>query len=90
MPDKFLRLRAGDRREALAVAAAASGRPVHLLEKDDMNGLRPLVSRRRVDLAKPHTAAESIITNIRHLRKSRTTPTARQAHAHAHADRFRP
>ena len=34
MSDKFLRLRAGDRREALAVAAAASGRPVHLLEKD--------------------------------------------------------
>lgn len=34
MPDAFLRLPAGDRREALAVAAAASGRPVHLLEKD--------------------------------------------------------
>lgn len=34
MPDAFLRLPAGHRREALAVAAAASGRPVHLLEKD--------------------------------------------------------
>jgi predicted nucleotidyltransferase component of viral defense system len=34
MPEEFLRLPAGDRREALAVAAAASGRPVHLLEKD--------------------------------------------------------
>lgn len=34
MPDAFLRLPADDRREALAVAAAASGRPVHLLEKD--------------------------------------------------------
>jgi hypothetical protein len=34
MPDTFLRLPAEDRREALAVAAAASGRPVHLLEKD--------------------------------------------------------
>jgi len=34
MPDAFLRLPAADRREVLAVAAAASGRPVHLLEKD--------------------------------------------------------
>lgn len=34
MPDAFLRLPPEDRREALAVAAAASGRPVHLLEKD--------------------------------------------------------
>ena len=34
MPDAFLRLPPEDRREALAVAAAASGRPAHLLEKD--------------------------------------------------------
>ncbi len=34
MPDAFLNLSAADRREALAVAAAASGRPLHLLEKD--------------------------------------------------------
>lgn len=34
MPDAYFRLPADDRREALAVAAAASGRPVHLLEKD--------------------------------------------------------
>lgn len=34
MPETFLKLSPGDRREALAVAAAASGRPVHLLDKD--------------------------------------------------------
>ena len=34
MPESFLRLSPDDRREALAVAAAASGRPPHLLEKD--------------------------------------------------------
>jgi len=34
MPETFLKLSATDRREALAVAAAASGRPLHLLEKD--------------------------------------------------------
>ena len=34
MPEIFLGLPPGDRREALAVAAAASGRPVHLLDKD--------------------------------------------------------
>lgn len=34
MPDEFLRLSIADRREALAVAAAASGRPLHLLDKD--------------------------------------------------------
>ena len=34
MADEFLRLSAPDRREALAVAAAASGRPLHLLDKD--------------------------------------------------------
>jgi hypothetical protein len=34
MPDAFLSLSAADRREALAVAAAASGRPLHLLDKD--------------------------------------------------------
>jgi hypothetical protein len=34
MPDAFLTLPASGRREALAVAAAASGRPVHLLDKD--------------------------------------------------------
>lgn len=34
MADAFLKLDAADRREALQVAAAASGRPVHLLEKD--------------------------------------------------------
>ncbi len=34
MPEKFLKLSASDRREALAVAAAASGRPLHLLDKD--------------------------------------------------------
>jgi hypothetical protein len=34
MPDAFLQLPRGDRREALAVATAASGRPMHLLEKD--------------------------------------------------------
>jgi len=34
MPEKFLQLSTTDRREALAVAAAASGRPLHLLEKD--------------------------------------------------------
>lgn len=34
MPETFLQLSPGDRREALAVAAAASGRPVHLLDKD--------------------------------------------------------
>jgi hypothetical protein len=34
MPDAFLTLSAADRREALAVAAAATGRPVHLLDKD--------------------------------------------------------
>ena len=33
MPD-FFALSAADRREALAVAADASGRPIHLLEKD--------------------------------------------------------
>lgn len=34
MADEFLRLSAPDRREALAVAAASSGRPLHLLDKD--------------------------------------------------------
>lgn len=34
MGDAFLSLSAADRREALAVAAAASGRPLHLLDKD--------------------------------------------------------
>lgn len=34
MPDAFLKLSAADRREALAVAAATSGRPLHLLDKD--------------------------------------------------------
>ncbi len=34
MADAFLALSAEDRREALAVASAATGRPVHLLEKD--------------------------------------------------------
>jgi Nucleotidyl transferase AbiEii toxin, Type IV TA system len=34
MADVFLSLSAGDRRDALAVASAASGRPTHLLEKD--------------------------------------------------------
>ncbi|WP_184717357.1 nucleotidyl transferase AbiEii/AbiGii toxin family protein [Caulobacter sp.] len=34
MADAFLALSADDRREALAVASAAAGRPVHLLEKD--------------------------------------------------------
>lgn len=34
MPDLFLKLPAGDRREALGVAAASSGRPLHLLDKD--------------------------------------------------------
>jgi predicted nucleotidyltransferase component of viral defense system len=34
MPDVFLKLSAADRREALAVAAAVSGRPLHLLDKD--------------------------------------------------------
>lgn len=34
MPDTFLKLSAADRREALAVAAAGSGRPIHLLDKD--------------------------------------------------------
>ncbi len=34
MPDAFLSLSAADRREALAVAAAALGRPLHLLDKD--------------------------------------------------------
>lgn len=34
MPDAFLSLSKADRREALAVAAAASGRPLHLLDKD--------------------------------------------------------
>lgn len=34
MADAFLALLADDRREALAVASAATGRPVHLLEKD--------------------------------------------------------
>ena len=34
MPEAFLKLSASDRREALAVAAAASGRPLHLLDKD--------------------------------------------------------
>ena len=34
MPETFLKLSASDRREALAVAAAASGRPLHLLDKD--------------------------------------------------------
>ncbi|MBN9662125.1 MAG: hypothetical protein J0H49_28270 [Acidobacteria bacterium] len=34
MPDVFLKLPAADRREALAVAAADSGRPIHLLDKD--------------------------------------------------------
>ena len=34
MPEIFVKLSASDRREALAVAAAASGRPIHLLDKD--------------------------------------------------------
>ncbi len=34
MAEAFLTLSAGDRREALAVAADRSGRPLHLLEKD--------------------------------------------------------
>jgi hypothetical protein len=34
MPDVFLKLSAADRREALVVAAAVSGRPLHLLDKD--------------------------------------------------------
>jgi predicted nucleotidyltransferase component of viral defense system len=34
MSDLFLKLPAGDRREALGVAAASSGRPLHLLDKD--------------------------------------------------------
>lgn len=34
MAEAFLTLSAGDRREALAVAADQSGRPLHLLEKD--------------------------------------------------------
>jgi len=34
MSEEFLQLPASDRREALAVAAAASGRPLHLLDKD--------------------------------------------------------
>jgi len=34
MAEHFMRLPVGDRQEALAVAAAATGRPIHLLEKD--------------------------------------------------------
>lgn len=34
MAEAFLKLSASDRRDALGVAATASGRPVHLLEKD--------------------------------------------------------
>lgn len=34
MPESFLKLPASDRREVLAVAAGASGRPLHLLDKD--------------------------------------------------------
>lgn len=34
MADPFLTLSAADRREALAVAAATTGRPIHLLDKD--------------------------------------------------------
>ena len=34
MSEPFFKLSAEDRREALAVAAAASGRPLHLLDKD--------------------------------------------------------
>ncbi len=34
MPEAFLKLPAADRREALAVAAAASGRPLYLLHKE--------------------------------------------------------
>ncbi len=34
MSEAFLKLSADERREALAVAASASGRPAHLLEKD--------------------------------------------------------
>lgn len=34
MPDDFLRLSVQDRKDALEVAASASGRPPHLLEKD--------------------------------------------------------
>jgi hypothetical protein len=34
MSDAFLNLSVADRHEALAVAAAASGRPIHLLDKD--------------------------------------------------------
>ena len=34
MADGFLELSAADRRDALEVASGASGRPIHLLEKD--------------------------------------------------------
>lgn len=34
MADQFLTLSKDDRREALAVAADRTGRPIHLLEKD--------------------------------------------------------
>ncbi|MEY2926264.1 MAG: hypothetical protein RL367_741, partial [Pseudomonadota bacterium] len=34
MADTFLSLPAANRRDALAVASAASGRPAHLFEKD--------------------------------------------------------
>lgn len=34
MPEAFLKLSQTDRNEALEVAAAATGRPAHLLEKD--------------------------------------------------------
>lgn len=34
MAEAFLQLSANERRDALGVAATASGRPVHLLEKD--------------------------------------------------------
>ena len=34
MADLFLKLSVDDRREALGVAAASSGRPLHLLDKD--------------------------------------------------------
>ncbi|MEZ5402546.1 MAG: hypothetical protein R2729_22915 [Bryobacteraceae bacterium] len=34
MPESCFGLPAGDRRGVLAVASAASGRPIHLLDKD--------------------------------------------------------
>ena len=34
MPESFFHLSANEQKEALLVAASASGRPAHLLEKD--------------------------------------------------------